>query len=358
MIATLRFVRRRSLAASALVGLAALQIGCTSSSTVTLAAPSLDLVSHAGVIELRDDRGHRTPVAPDSRVHFIRRDGGTTSWVRAGDLCRTTLGLEVRNPIITGCFEATPFVRFDEIESVAVENWDRAGTTAIIAGAAVVVVGVIVVAVAALGRKKEKTDDDEAPSRSSGSSSSQGSSHGPNLIAPALRVGAAMAEQAEYDDAVARPLHGPGPLFDPADRRRRTVQVLLDTDLSASALAPRDSLATGGRVGARLWSFFDVSLGVRALEGEDRPTRPVPVLGLGFHGPLPRAPWFAIAVGGEVGATSAIGFYGTGRLGVRLSPFTRFWVTLYPLHPTYTSWSGGRGDRWVAASTLEMSYAF
>lgn len=345
-----RFLRASSFG---LVVASALQLGCTSASTVSLAGPSTELTSRAGVIELRDDRGHRTPVAADSRVRFTLRDGSSTATVRAGSLCRTATGLDVRSPT-AGCTDGSPFVRFDQIESVDVESWDRAGTTALVAGAAVVVVGLVVVVAVSLADKDKKKSSSSSSSRSHTSS---GSSNGA-LVAPALRVGDAMAQQAAYEDAVTLPRTSVGPLFGGADRRRTKVQVLLDTDVSASAFAVRDSLATGGRLGVRLWDFFDVSLGVRALAGEGRPTRPVPVLGVGFHGPFPRARWLALAVGGEVGATAAIDFYATARLGVRIAPFTRFWLGLFPIHPTYTGWSGGVGDRWVAASTFEMGYAF
>lgn len=341
--------------ASALISLVALQIGCSSSSTVPLAVPSAELVSQAGVITLRDDHGRNTPITADSKLRFTLRDGSSSSRVRASELCRTQVGFALRNE--TGCADPRPFVAFDDIVSVDVSTWDRAGTTAIIAAGVVVVVGAIVyIAVSSSDKKKSK--DDDASGSSSSHRSTRNAGTGGQMIAPALRVGDAMAQTAAYEEAVSRPRIGTGALFGTADRRRATVQVLLDTDISASFFAPRDSFATGGRLGVRLWSFFDVSAGARVLTGEGRPTRPTPVLGLGFHGPLPRARWLAIAVGGEVGATSAIEFYGTARLGVRAAPFSGFWLSLYPLHPTYTSWNGGFGDRWVAASTFEMAYAF
>ena len=86
--------------------------------------------------------------------------------------------------------------------------------------------------------------------------------------------------------------------------------------------------------------------------------RAVPVLGVGLHGELPQFRRFALELGAQVGRTGALDFYANMLVGVRFALVPGFWVGLYPIHPSFSSWSNGRGDLWTAQSSVDVSIDF
>jgi hypothetical protein len=119
-------------------------------------------------------------------------------------------------------------------------------------------------------------------------------------------------------------------------------------------------VSAGLRGGVRISNLLELTLGARALQGyvPSGGTAIVPVLGLMLHGEFPRARWAALTLGGKVGAGAAANFFFDGTLGLRLSPARGLWLGVNPLHPTYTSWSDGRGWALGLASSLDLAYDF
>jgi hypothetical protein len=358
--------------ALALASLLATQGACSSTSRVPLAYGGALAYAQHGTIVLRDEHGRTTPVTPDSQLRFERLDGTSTPTVRAGDLCRTAEGFAASSS--AGCADARPLVAFDEIALVHVDTFDRAATTGLITvGAAAVIVAVVAI-VALSGKddeKKPESDSDAGGSRGAperneatevNGSSRRGAADGQGgaeVLGASLRLGADLTAQAIEDHVrEAAPTTGMGALFHDRDRRRMTAQLLVAADGSGSLFTPQDSVAGGARVGVRLYDFFDASFGVRSFAGEGRDTRAAAVLALGFHGPFPRARWLALGLGFEGGLSQAIDLHASAYAGLRVAPLSRLWLGLYPLHPSYTSWSGGRGGRWVAASTFDIVYTY
>ena len=86
--------------------------------------------------------------------------------------------------------------------------------------------------------------------------------------------------------------------------------------------------------------------------------RATPVLGVAMHGELANWRRFALALGAQFSRTSAMDFYANLLLGFRIAPATHWWIGVFPIHPTYLSWSDGRGDLWTIQSTLDLSVDF
>lgn len=360
-------------------------VACTSTGTAYLAAPDAELVARGPRIMLRDERGRDLPVSPESTLTFHTRSGDDVTPVQAKLLCRTESAITVRESASDSCDGAPVLVAFDDITSVTVETFDRAGTTVIVAGIAVVVV-VAIIAVAAATGDKNKSQSSSSGSSAGGGSGGAAPSNRPRPSAPpsdapehggGMHVhnrgnAGAMARvtteialstvNTEGGDAIPAPPEPPrfGPLFSDGASRRSTVSVLVGGDGGASAFTPHEGTTARVRGGVRLYDFVDLAIGARFLAGgsASETARALPTVGLGLHGELPRARWFAFGLEFEAGASGALDLYAAGRFGVRFAPIHGLWFGVYPIHPAYASWSQDRGKHWTALSSLDVAFTF
>lgn len=381
---SLDFVRRHR-ASAAIAAVLATQLACTSYAVVPLVDPTAQLQADGPTFTLTDDEGGDVPITAESDLTFVTRDGQRLPPVEAGLLCRMQEGLAMRTERKQSCMTATPLVAWENIEHVEVENFDGAGTVAITAGA-VVILTVAVVAIAGGGK---------LPSTSGGQSKSKGSSgtpatprvggqgpvaHGPgpgpsprplpshggdfhshghvHVGGPIVIVpigggggGSGRTVSTVSDDD--------GTLFTRSETRRASVRGLVEADGGACILLA-SCVTAGLRGGVRVSNLLELSLGARAVQGyvAGGGTAIVPVFGLTLHGEFPRARWAAITLGGRIGTGAATTALVEGTVGLRLSPARGLWLGLNPLHPTYTSWSDGRGWALGVATSLDVAYDF
>ena len=362
---------------SPLLALALLAAGCTSSGYAPLNDPH-GLVATDGIILLDDEHGETLPVTPDSIVTF-ETDDGWTEPVRAGRLCRSAVDFSVRTGgDCDGAFRLAPY---DAIRGVHVETADGAATVAI----AGVVSAVALAALAALSAISPFKG-----SKSSSSSSSSASStatptlkyppaHGHGASGSYAHYGSALPEAAEVlanvglhavasglvpSGSYGAPEEPPpvpieGPSFTPREVRRADLSVLASVDGTAS-LFGRDGLSTGAHVGVRVADFVDIGIGGRWLDGGTSlaGNRVVPTVVIGLHGEFPRARWVALGLSFEGGHGNDVNTYLDARLGVRFEPIRGLWIGVYPMHPSYIEWSGGRGSRWIPQSSADLAFGF
>lgn len=366
---------RASLLARVSGGLAILlaceQMACTAKSTAVINAPRESLVAKRGLVHLVDADGDAALVAPESDITFFAKDGSQTSTVQAGLLCRTDQGLSVRDTSRAPCATATPLIDWDDIDSANVETFDGAATTAISAGIVIVIAAAIFV----IGSASKKSS---SPSSSSGRTSARPTTTAPRAgdSAPPVvaggggvgggttvvfvpRVGIGFGNYG-YGYSSPRPVDDDGALFTRTDVRRSTVRGVLGLDGGACVLSPGSCFTSGFRGGVRLFNLVELTLGFRAIEGwgvHDYP-RLTPVLGVGMHGELSMYRKFALELGAQVGHTDAMDVYANLLLGFRIAPIEHFWIGVFPVHPTYLSWSDGRGDLWALQSSLDLSVDF
>ncbi len=362
------------------LALACQQAACTSHASVPIENPREALVPQRGLIRLVDSDGSIEPIAPESNVSFVAKDGSLTDSVQAGLLCRTEQGLSVRASASESCASAIPLIDWDAIDSVQVDTFDGAATTAVVAGIVIVIAAVaFALAVSGKGKGNATTPPSgRTPAQPTTGTAPTGTpptggnlppvvAEGPHtvtggnvVIVTGPRAGFGYGYGYGYRSSGSRPDDDDGTLFTRTDLRRSRVRGVIGLDGGVCVFSPGSCFTSGLRGGVRLFNFAELTLGFRTIQGwgvHDYP-RITPVLGVGLHGELPGFRWFSLEVAGQVGRTSAIDFYANMLLGFRISPAPHLWIGVFPIHPAYVAWSGGRGNLWTAQSSLDLSVDF
>jgi hypothetical protein len=360
---------RLSLLMAGLLGVQSL--ACTHTADGHVDDPRSALVARRGIVQLVDTDGSSMPVAPETQISFIAKDGSQTDSVQAGLLCRTDWGLTVREERMSSCLGASPLIAWDDIDGVHTDTFDGAATTAIAAGAVIVLVAVVFALSAGKGGSKSSSSS-PPPRRSSGSTPT--GDVGPPSVARGPLSGGGGGTTVFIGPRVIVPIGGygtsgsyaprvtddDGTLFMRTDLRRATVRGIIGLDGGACVLSPGSCFSAGIRGGVRLYNLAELTLGLRVIQGwgvHDY-ARATPVLGIAMHGELPNFRGFALSLGGQFSRTAAMDFYANLLLGFRIAPATHWWIGVFPIHPTYLSWSDGRGDLWTIQSSLDLSADF
>lgn len=366
---------------SVVASLALATTGCASTGIARVDDPPRPFASRQSTVLLRDGEGRSLPVTPRSTVRFLAKDGSATRRAAAGSLCVANGAFLLRPSSADGCENAVPWIAFNDIERVWVENADQAGVVALATGV-VAVVATVVVVVVALAADDEKQRSSSSSSSSSGAPSGSTPSGGlPSFdstplsevpehkttyraFAPAARLALDLAESAAATEWAERHEAAPAeetyPVFSPVETRRARLQWLVSVDGALDLGGASRGLTTAAKLGVRLVDFVDLQAGARLLHAsrvEEAP-RAFPVVGVGLHGRFPRARWAALSLSIEGGKSAAVDLYFSATPGVRFAPLSRLWIGIYPLYPAYAAWSAGRPSLWAALSSVDVTLAF